>query len=167
MKYFEICFLELMASNFSPSSGSYVLNKFPSISQWSDTWPLWPSCFNASQRCNNSLPSNEFSDWFKLKAFADNKVNVRWKHKLFLGWVKNIMGKGENAVGQHFLLSPQCFQKASFPLLLKVGIVWYRVNSSELQIFFKIGGPGWPMEQNMVGHFLKWRAQSYRTKNIR
>ena len=26
MKYFEIFFLELMASNFSPSSGSYVLN---------------------------------------------------------------------------------------------------------------------------------------------
>ena len=33
-----------MATNFSPSSGSYVLNKFPSISQWSDTGPSWPSC---------------------------------------------------------------------------------------------------------------------------
>ena len=32
-----------MATNFSPS-GSYVLNKFPSISQWSDTGPSWPSC---------------------------------------------------------------------------------------------------------------------------
>ena len=45
MKYFEIFLLELMATNFSPSSGSYVLNKFPSISQWSDTGPSWPSCF--------------------------------------------------------------------------------------------------------------------------
>ena len=35
-----------MATNFSPSSGSYVLNKFPSISQWSDTGPSWPFCFN-------------------------------------------------------------------------------------------------------------------------
>ena len=33
-----------MATNFSPSSGSYVLNKFRSISQWSDTGPSWPSC---------------------------------------------------------------------------------------------------------------------------
>ena len=45
VKYFEIFLLELMATNFSPSSGSYVLNKFPSISQWSDTGPSWPSCF--------------------------------------------------------------------------------------------------------------------------
>ena len=44
VKYFEIFLLELMATNFSPSSGSYVLNKFPSISQWSDTGPSWPSC---------------------------------------------------------------------------------------------------------------------------
>ena len=34
-----------MATNFNPSSGSYVLNKFPSISQCSDTGPSWPSCF--------------------------------------------------------------------------------------------------------------------------
>ena len=38
--------------------------------------------------------------------------------------VENIMGKGENAGDQHFLLFPQCFQKASFPGSLKVKIVW-------------------------------------------
>ena len=43
-EYFEIFLLELMATNFIPSSGSYVLHKFPSISQWSDTGPSWPSC---------------------------------------------------------------------------------------------------------------------------
>ena len=32
-----------------------------------------------------------------------------------------------------------------------------------LQILFKIGGPKWPMEQTMVGHFLKWWAQAYQT----
>ena len=32
---------------------------------------------------------------------------------------------------------------------------------SGLQIFFKICGPKWPMEQKMVGHFLKWWAQAY------
>ena len=33
------------------------------------------------------------------------------------------------------------------------------------QIFFKIGGPKWPMEQKMVGHFLKWWAQAYQTNH--
>ena len=41
----------------------------------------------------------------------------------FLGWVENIMGKGENAGYQHFLLFAQCFQKASFSGSLKVGVV--------------------------------------------
>ena len=34
-----------------------------------------------------------------------------------------------------------------------------------LQIFFKIGGPKIPMEQKIVGHFLKWWAQAYQTKH--
>ena len=34
-----------------------------------------------------------------------------------------------------------------------------------LQIFFKIGGPKWPMEQKMVGHFLKWWPQAYQTNH--
>ena len=38
--------------------------------------------------------------------------------------VENIVGKGENAGNQHFLLFPQCFQKASFLGSLEVGIVW-------------------------------------------
>ena len=29
--------------------------------------------------------------------------------------VENIVGKGEKAGYQHFLLFPQCFEKASFP----------------------------------------------------
>ena len=38
--------------------------------------------------------------------------------------VENIVGKGENAGYQHFLLFTLCFQKPSFSCLLKVGIVW-------------------------------------------
>ena len=37
---------------------------------------------------------------------------------------ENIVGKGENAGDQHFLLFPLCFQKDSFSGSLKVGIVW-------------------------------------------
>ena len=42
------------------------------------------------------------------------------------GRVENIVGEGENAGYQHFLLFPQCFQELSFPEVLKVGIVWQR-----------------------------------------
>ena len=38
--------------------------------------------------------------------------------------VENIVGKGENAGYQHFLLFPQCFEKASFPDMSKGVIVW-------------------------------------------
>ena len=41
--------------------------------------------------------------------------------------VENIMEKGENAGYQHFLLFPQCFEKASLPDMSKGVIVWERV----------------------------------------
>ena len=62
----------------------------------------------------NSLPNDKILDWTKLKAFADDKINVTEKLKFVLGKVENVVGKGENAGYQHFLLYPQCFQKASY-----------------------------------------------------
>ena len=53
-----------------------------------------------------------------------------------MGRVENIAGKGENAGYQHFLLFPQCFQKLPFPEVLKVGIVWLRVNQQKPVIVF-------------------------------
>ena len=50
----------------------------------------------------------------KLKAFADDKIIVIQKLKFVLGRVENIVGKGENAGYQHFLLLPQSFQNVSF-----------------------------------------------------
>ena len=41
-------------------------------------------------------------------------MNVNAQLKIGLGRTENIVGKGENAGHQHFLLFPQCFQKASF-----------------------------------------------------
>ena len=64
----------------------------------------------------------------KLKAFADNKLNVTQKLKFALGRVENIVGKGENGGYQHFLLFPQCFQKAFPSSVSKDVIVWQRVN---------------------------------------
>ena len=40
----------------------------------------------------------------KLKAFADDKINVTEKLKFVLGLEENNVGKGENAGYQHFLL---------------------------------------------------------------
>ena len=62
----------------------------------------------------NSLPKNKILDWSKLKAFADDKLNAIEKLKFNVCWVENMVGKGENAGFQHFLLFPLCFQKASF-----------------------------------------------------
>ena len=61
----------------------------------------------------NSLPNNKILDWSKLKAYADDKINVTEKLKFVMGKVENFVGKGENAGYQHFLLFLQCFQKAS------------------------------------------------------
>ena len=72
----------------------------------------------------NSLPNNKISNRLKLKASADDKINVIQKVKLALGRSENIVGKGENAGYQHFLLFPQCFQKATYSQSLKVVIVW-------------------------------------------
>ena len=66
----------------------------------------------------NSLPNDKFSDSPKLKAFAVDKINVTKELKFVLGRVENIVGKGENAGYQHFLLFPQCFQKLSILVFL-------------------------------------------------
>ena len=75
----------------------------------------------------NSLPNDKIFNQSKFKTFADDKIMTTRKLKFVLGKVENTVGKGENAGYQHFLLFPQCFQKFSFPEVLKVGIVWERV----------------------------------------
>ena len=71
----------------------------------------------------NPLPDDKIKNFSKFKAFADDKIMVTQILKFVLGRIENIVGKRENAVYQHFLLFPLCFQKFSFPEVLKVGIV--------------------------------------------
>ena len=71
----------------------------------------------------NSLPNVKNLDRAKLKAFADDKINVTEKSKFVLGRVEKSLGKRENTGYQHFLPFPQCFLMPSFPGSLKVGIV--------------------------------------------
>ena len=51
------------------------------------------------------------------------KINLTQKLKFVFGMVENILGKGENAGNQHFLLFPKCFQKPSSGSF-KVGTMW-------------------------------------------
>ena len=74
--------------------------------------------------CSMERPNNKSLDQSKLKAFAEDKINMNENRNFFFQKAKNIVGKGENAGYQHFLLFPKCFQKISFTGLIKVGIVW-------------------------------------------
>ena len=62
-------------------------------------------------------------DLAKLKAFAEDKITFAEMMNFVFDKVGNIVGNRENAGYQHFLLFPQCFQRASLLGSLKVGIV--------------------------------------------
>ena len=72
----------------------------------------------------HSVPNDKILDWSKLKAFADDKLNEIEKLEFVLEWVEKMVGEGENAGFQHFLLFSPCFQKASLVGVVKVGIMW-------------------------------------------
>ena len=72
----------------------------------------------------NPLPDDYFLGLPKLKAFADDKSNVAQNIKVAFHRIENIVGKEENAGYQHFLLFPQCFQKALSSSAPRVVIVW-------------------------------------------
>ena len=62
----------------------------------------------------NSLPNDKILDWSKFKAFAGDKIYVGQTLKTVYGRVEKVVGNGENAGNQHFLLFPQCSQKSFF-----------------------------------------------------
>ena len=59
----------------------------------------------------NSTKGHNFRQ-VQIGSFGDNKINVTEEQRIVLERVENFVGKGENAGFQHFLLFPQCFQKA-------------------------------------------------------
>ena len=75
---------------------------------------LWCTCC-----VFDSLPNDKVLDVTKLRAFADNKLNVAKRAISLSDGVENTVGKGENAGYQHFLLFPQRFPK---PSSLKSGL---------------------------------------------
>ena len=53
--------------------------------------------YNGSWSYINSLPNEKILYYSKLKAFADDKINMTEKLKFVSGKVENIVEKGENA----------------------------------------------------------------------
>ena len=72
----------------------------------------------------NPFPRDKFLNQAKLKPLADDKLNVTKMIISVFDRVENILGKKRNCLYKQFLLFPQCFEKASFPDLSKVVIVW-------------------------------------------
>ena len=65
----------------------------------------------------NPLPNNKTLDMTKLKAFADNKLNIA-------RMMTSLLDKAENSVGKRRKCwLPQCFPKPSSLRSLKVRIV--------------------------------------------
>ena len=67
------------------------------------------------------LSDSKILDWSKLKAFINDKINMK-KLTLFRKGKKHC-GKWRKCCYQHFLFFPQCFQKASYTGALKAVIV--------------------------------------------
>ena len=67
----------------------------------------------------HALPDDKNLGLPKLKAFADNNLNVTEDIKVVSHRLENIAGKEENAGYQHFLLFPQCFRKIFPPVRQK------------------------------------------------
>ena len=61
----------------------------------------------------SSLPNDKILDMTKLKAFADDKLNVAKIMVSLLNRIENPVGTGENAGYQDFVLFPQCLPKPS------------------------------------------------------
>ena len=77
----------------------------------------------------NPLPHYKIQNFniSKLRAPENNTSNAMQNIKnikLVFHRIENIVGKGENAGYHHFLLYPQCFQKARFSGMSKASIMW-------------------------------------------
>ena len=87
---------------------------FPGASKGVIGWEWVNTYEQHSWKGFNTLPKDKILNQSKLEAFADDKILVDVNEKLEFGSgrAENIVGKGENAGYQHFLLLPKLFSKA-------------------------------------------------------
>ena len=74
------------------------------------------------------MTAQKFLDSSKLKEFAEDNFKFDENGRKLSKQVQNIVGKGEIARYEQFLLFPQCFQKDCLPEGSKGVIVWEWVN---------------------------------------
>ena len=72
----------------------------------------------------NQIPDDKILDRSKLKLSAEDNFEFDVNCRKFSKLVENIVGKGDFACYEQFLLFPQCFQKPCFPGASKGVIVW-------------------------------------------
>ena len=70
----------------------------------------------------NPLLDDKISDWSKLKAFADDKLNVTEMIIAVFDRVENIVGKGEIACTSNFSFSNNVFKRLPSQILQKVSL---------------------------------------------
>ena len=69
-----------------------------------------PGKFYLTIQSVNPLPNNKlWAKLTKLRAFADNKLNVANIWISLFDRVENMVGTGENFSNQHFILFQRCF----------------------------------------------------------
>ena len=78
-----------------------------------------------------------------MKEFSDDNFRFDENGRKLSKREENIVGKGEIARYEQFLLFPQCFQKACFPGASKGVIVWEWVKSQVGTECKQGAPPGW------------------------
>ena len=73
---------------------------------------------------HSPITRRQILDSSKLKEFADDNFKFDENGRKLSKRVENMVGKGEIARNEQFLLFPQCFQKACFPVASKGVMVW-------------------------------------------
>ena len=77
-----------------------------------------------------TITRRQILDFSKLKEFADDNFKFGKNGSKLSKRVENIVGKGEIARHEQFLLFLQCFQRACFPGVSKGVIAWEWVKPS-------------------------------------
>ena len=75
--------------------------------------------------------------------------------------IENIVGKGENAGYQHFLLFLQCFQKPSFLGLLKIGLCGRELKYKPFQTKEGFWKQKWEKKENASNQYLYFSHNAF------
>ena len=67
----------------------------------------------------NFLPNDKMLDWSKLKAFADDKINVNEKSEIWFGKGRKHCGKRRKCWLPAFSPIPTMFSKSFLPKIVK------------------------------------------------